>query len=185
MENKVFDFLDDFARLCPSERKYSLAENSSYFEIYVFTKESLDIVKEVDTLDFLSVEHELKKEGYGEFCTWINSEDRSFVFNCSKTTTTTATTKNMSEFDICYQSLKDFDTKGSSTLSVTGRKISTFYYFTDENIDLKERLQYLDALATSCDFSQKGCKLPFCMQTSDAEGWSNDYVKRVEFVLFK
>ena len=102
MENKVFDFLDDFARLCPSERKYSLAENSSYFEIYVFTKESLDIVKEVDTLDSLSVEHELKKEGYGEFCTWINSEDRSFVFNCSKTTTTTTKKKKKKKANLTF-----------------------------------------------------------------------------------
>ena len=154
-------FLDDFARLCPSEKKYSLAENSSYFEIYVFTKESLDIVKELDTLDSLPVEHELKKEGYGEFCTWINSEDRSFVFNCSKKKYIYIYIYE--RFDICYQFIKDFDINGSSALSVTGRKISTFYYFTDENIDLKERLQYLDTLATSCNFSQKGWKLPFCM----------------------
>ena len=50
MESKVFDFLDYYARLYPSERKYTLAGNS-YFEIYIFTKEPLDIVKELDSLD--------------------------------------------------------------------------------------------------------------------------------------
>ena len=73
MESKVFDYLDYYARLCPSERKYTLAGNS-YFEIYIFTKEPLDIVKELDSLDSLSVEHELKK-GYDKFCAWIDAED--------------------------------------------------------------------------------------------------------------
>ena len=84
MESKVFDFLVDYARLYPSQRKYTLAGNSSNFEICVFTKESLDTVKELDILDSLSIEHEIKKEGYGEFCAWIDSDDRSFVFRCLK-----------------------------------------------------------------------------------------------------
>ena len=67
MESKVFDFLDYYARLCPSERKYTLAGNSSYFEIYIFTKEPLDIVKELDSLDSLSVEYELKKKAMINF----------------------------------------------------------------------------------------------------------------------
>ena len=66
-----------------------------------------------------------------------------------------------------------------------GRKFSILYYFNDENVDLKERLQYLNTLAINCNLSRKGWKLPFCMQTSVTEGWNYDYVKRVEFVLFQ
>ena len=115
MRSKVIHFLDDYARFCPSERKYTLAGNSFYFKIYVFTKESLDIVKELDT------EHELKKEDYGEFCNWIDSEDEPFILKCSKK----KKKKKKSKFDICYQFFKDCDANGRSTSS----KIFNFVLF--------------------------------------------------------
>ena len=122
MRSKVIHFLDDYARFCPSERKYTLAGNSFYFKIYVFTKESLDIVKELDT------EHELKKEDYGEFCNWIDSEDGPFILKCSKKK------KKRANLTFAINSLKIATPMAGQPV----RKFSILYYFNDENIDLKK-----------------------------------------------
>ena len=80
---KVFDIFNDYVDLSP-QRKFTLANSENlWFKIYVFTKddEVVDLVKELVTLSFLLVEHELIKEGYLELCVSTKYHpDRCFFF---------------------------------------------------------------------------------------------------------
>ena len=70
---KIFEVFNDYAYLSP-QRKFTLTNSENlWFKIYVFTKgdEFVDLVKELDTLSSLLIEHELIEEGYPEFCVSI------------------------------------------------------------------------------------------------------------------
>ena len=57
----------------------------NWFKIYVFSKEEIDLVKEIQTLNSLLVKHGM--EDYDEFCVCIKHlllPDRSFVFFIKK-----------------------------------------------------------------------------------------------------
>ena len=84
---KIFDVFNDYADLSP-QRKFTLTNSENlWFKIYIFTKndEVIDLVKELDTLSSLLIEHELIKEGYLEFCVSIEHHpDHCFVFKSIK-----------------------------------------------------------------------------------------------------
>ena len=61
---KMFDIFDEYGWL-GSNRQFILLgdKNWKWFKIYVFTKEDIDLAKELETLNLLLVKHGL--EGYG------------------------------------------------------------------------------------------------------------------------
>ena len=72
---------------------YTLAGNSTYFEIYAFTIEKVGIVKELKNSNCLHVDHDLKKESFGKLCVWVKQEktpfcvpvpEKAFIFRCTK-----------------------------------------------------------------------------------------------------
>ena len=81
--SKIFDIFEEYGDLGPPSRQFTLSgdKNWNWFKIYVFTKEEIDLVKELQTLNSLLVKHGM--EGYGEFCVCIEYlllPDQSFAF---------------------------------------------------------------------------------------------------------
>ena len=80
--SKIFDIFDVYGEL-GSNREFILSgdKDQNWFKIYAFTKEEIDFVKELQTLNSLLVNHGI--EGYGEFrvCNvHLLLPDRSFGF---------------------------------------------------------------------------------------------------------
>ena len=80
---------------------------------------------------------------------------------------------------------KRTDENGSINWRVYSNKLSVFFYFNVENIDLDELLKHFNDNSREFNLPSAGWKLPFKMQKSDAEGWNYDYFKRVETVCCK
>ena len=79
---KTFDIFEEYGGL-GSNCQFTLSGNKdwNWFKIYVFTKEEIDLVKELQTLNSLLVKHRM--EGFGEFSVCIEHlllPDRSFGF---------------------------------------------------------------------------------------------------------
>lgn len=66
MSTKVFDVFEEYSALEPN-RKFRLAGGKDYcwFRIYVFSKEAIDLVNELDILNSLLVSQGMNE--YGEF----------------------------------------------------------------------------------------------------------------------
>ena len=81
--SKIFDIFEEYGDLGPPSRQFTPSgdKNWNWFKIYVFTKEEIDLVKELQTLNSLLVKHGM--EGYVEFCVCIEYlllPDQSFAF---------------------------------------------------------------------------------------------------------
>ena len=64
-------------------------------------------------------------------------------------------------------------------------KICILYYFNDENIELEKMLLLLNKFTKTYGLNFQDWKLPFTMVESDPERWNYDYVKRLEFFLYR
>lgn len=90
-------------------------------------------------------------------------------------------TKKMSEFTDCNVFFKVCDEKGSMTWALSDNKVSFLYCFNEENINLGQISGALNVIVINFGLPSNGCKVPFHMQQSNAESWSDDFAKRVEF----
>ena len=89
----------------------------------------------------------------------------------------------MCEFSVCYQFFKDCHENGSLTWCISNDKFSLFYYYNGKDIDFNRKSNRLNIIANKYEVSKKGKKLLFCMETSNAEKWNYDFLKKVEFVV--
>ena len=76
-------------------------------------------------------------------------------------------------------------TDDSMTWNVMRDKISILYYFNDENIELEKMLLLLNEFTKTYRLDFQGWKLPFTMAESGPERWNYDYVKRLEFFIYR
>lgn len=141
-----------------------MAGNSTYFEIYIFTKEKVGIVKELKNLNCLHVEHDLKKESSGKLCVWVKQKKRLFVYLFQRRLlfSSVRKTKKMSEFIDCNVFFEMWDEKGSMTWALSDNKVSFLYYFNKEKIDLGQISDALNVIAVNFSLSS-GWKTPFHM----------------------
>ena len=61
----------------------------------------------------------------------------------------------MCELTVYYQFFKDWDKNGSLTWSVSNNKFSLLYYYNDNNIDLKKKLNRLILLQINPNHQKK------------------------------
>lgn len=66
MGKEVFA-LFDYGCAKNNDRKRTLADQPSYFDLYVFTNEDIDLIKELDIFNALLTDYDFKKEGFVEF----------------------------------------------------------------------------------------------------------------------
>ena len=99
MTDKEVFALFDYGCAKNKDRKFTLAGQSSYFDLYAFTNEDIDLIKELDILNALLIDHDFKKEGFVEFLVWIDhrGHEAPFVFSCQKDN------KKMSAFDVTVE----------------------------------------------------------------------------------
>ena len=88
MSSKIFDVFEEYAPLC-DKGKFTLAggKDWSWFNIYVFTKEEIDLVEELDKLSSLLTKNELFE--YGEFSVCLDQflwPNKAFAFLTKKKT---------------------------------------------------------------------------------------------------
>ena len=86
MSGKIFDVFDEYSYLC-EKRKFTLAGDRdwTWFKIYVFSKEDVDLVEELNRLNSLLVSHNMHE--YGEFLVCLDHSlfpDTSFAFLSKK-----------------------------------------------------------------------------------------------------
>ena len=88
MFGEIFDVFEEHAPLC-DKRKFILSSDKecTWIKIYVFTKEDIDLVEELNKLNSVLVKHELYK--YGEFSICLDHlllPDKAFAFLSKKKT---------------------------------------------------------------------------------------------------
>ena len=95
--------------------------------------------------------------------------------------------KKKSEVKISFNFLVNFWTtayeNASMAWNVAHDRISIFYYFNDENIDLEQILSLLNNFDESDGLHIRCWKLPLVLQVSNSEHWNYDYFKSVEFIV--
>ena len=95
--------------------------------------------------------------------------------------------KRKSEVKIYFKFLVNFWTtayeNGSMTWNVTHDRISIFYYFNVENIDLEHKLSLLNNFDETYGLHIRSWKLPFVLQVSNSEHWNYDFFKSVGFIV--
>ena len=81
-----------------------------------------------------------------------------------------------------------FQTDGSERQLYMGRVLwQAFHqiYFNEEKGNLSEMHEYLNHKAVDFELQKKGWKLPFQMRNVHAEPWNPDYLRKVEFILYR
>ena len=105
--------------------------------IYVWTKDEINLVQELNILNSLLVKH--RAEGYRVFKVCIDHlllPEKAFIFFCVK-----RKKKMNTEWDIFIKTQRSVDKNGSMTWRVYPNKLSILYYFNDENFDLEKILK--------------------------------------------
>ena len=77
---KIFDIFEEYTPLC-GKRKFKLSNDKecNWFKIYVYTKEGMDLVEELNKLNSLLVKYGLYE--YGEFSVCLDHLlDKAFAF---------------------------------------------------------------------------------------------------------
>ena len=68
---KIFEIFDNYSRLAPLQKFTMGSSRKFWIKIYVFSNDKADLVKELETLNFLLIEHILAEEGSSEFSVCI------------------------------------------------------------------------------------------------------------------
>ena len=85
--------------------------------------------------------------------------------------------KKMSKFNVYYEFFKDCDENHSSTWCISNDKYSISYYYNDDNVNFKEKLNHLNIITNKSELSKKSWRLPFSMKKSFVEQYIYDYKK--------
>ena len=153
----------------------------SWFKIYLFSKDKIDLVEELNFSNFLLAHHGLF--GYEEFSACIDNSllpEKPLVFLSRKKKITKKMTLNL-----LVNFWTSVDENKSMTWTISEDSISLVYYFNNENIDFEKILQLLNSSALAYNLQQFGWKFPFRMRVSESETRNRDYFKRIKFVVNK
>ena len=151
MSTKVFDVFEEYSYLS-DKRKFTLW---TWFKIYIFSKEDVDLVEELDKLNSLLVKHNMHEYGGFLVCLYhLLLSDRAFAFlskNIKKKNTNMATAFN---FIVNFQ--RTIDENGSMTWTISDNHISILYYFNDKNLDLPNVSDVLNSYPRCFCLAQRG-----------------------------
>ena len=117
MSTKVFDVFEEYSYLS-DKRKFTPGgdnKNWTWFKIYVFSKEDLDLVEELDKLSSVLVKHNMHE--YGGFLVCLNHlllPDRAFAFLSKKIKKKTIK-KMATAFNFYVNFWRTIDENGSTT----------------------------------------------------------------------
>ena len=73
------------------------------------------------------------------------------------------------ELQACFAFFRGIDINGRCTSEVSPRKLTSCYYFNNENINITKLHEYLNHLAINFRLSRTGCKLPFKLKLCKVE----------------
>ena len=62
----------------------------------------------------------------------------------------------MSEFNVYYRFFRECDENGSPTWFISNKKTCLYYYYNDNNFDVKEKLNRLNITESNFELSQNG-----------------------------
>ena len=118
MSNKIFDVFDEYSYLC-KKITFTLAGDRdwTWFKIYIFSKEDVDLVEELNKLDSLLVSHNMHE--YGEFSVCLDHSllpDTAFAFLSKK--------EKREIFNFLVNFWKTVDENGSMTWTISDNHIS-------------------------------------------------------------